>query len=249
MAADLASRVPTYQNALSKLELSTNNLKMLLGLDEATELELSSTFKNDFSETTLADMPNTDLKLVAPELKNLAELVKLNEKAAHLKSKSSTPTLAAFGAWNFVGASKYKTIGGADRFQSVSAIGLSLQIPIDIGGSTQAQHEEAIQDYYQSKLQLILTEKKSNLDLHNATDEFKGLLVTYKANLEAVRLAHSSLILTRSMFESGKLSLSDLNQAEQLLTMQKFQQEATLFSINAVFARIEKWTAKDLGSY
>jgi outer membrane protein TolC len=185
----------------------------------------------------------------SPDLKSLNESVTLNEKVMSLKKKTTTPTLSLFGGWNYVGSSQEAAIGGRDSFQAVSSIGLSLKIPFDIGGSSRAQYEQAVQDHYQTKLQLSKTQKNFNLEIDNALDECQGLLVIYKANLEAVRLAQSSLQLSRSMFESGKLTLTDLNNAELLLSSQKLGQESSVFRINNLLAKIEKLTAKDLGSY
>jgi hypothetical protein len=46
------------------------------------------------------------------------------------------------------------------------------------------------------------------------------------------------------MFASGQVTLTDLNDAELLLTNQRLNKEMTLFNINVTLARIEKLIAE-----
>lgn len=73
--------------------------------------------------------------------------------------------------------------------------------------------------------------------------EYKQYKENLKANIEAVRLAEEAFKQTQEMFASGQATLTDLNDAERLLTNQKLNKEMTLFSINITLARIEKLIA------
>jgi outer membrane protein TolC len=64
-----------------------------------------------------------------------------------------------------------------------------------------------------------------------------------KANIDAVNLAEESFKQSQEMFASGQLTLTDLNDAELLLTNQRLNKETTLFNINITLAEIEKLIA------
>jgi len=73
--------------------------------------------------------------------------------------------------------------------------------------------------------------------------EYQQYKDNLKANIEAVRLAEEAFKQTQDMFASGQVTITDLNDAELLLTNQRLNKEMTLFSINITLARIEKLIA------
>jgi outer membrane protein TolC len=78
------------------------------------------------------------------------------------------------------------------------------------------------------------------LELKKAHLEYEQYKNNFKANIDAVNLAEESFKQTQAMFASGQLSLTDLNDAELLLTNQRLNKETTLFNINITLAKIEK---------
>jgi outer membrane protein TolC len=78
------------------------------------------------------------------------------------------------------------------------------------------------------------------LELKKASLEYKQYKDNLKANIEAVNLAEESFKQTQQMFAAGQVALTDVNDAELLLTNQRLNKEMTLFSINITLARIEK---------
>jgi len=83
---------------------------------------------------------------------------------------------------------------------------------------------------------LLLELKKAYL----AYEQYKENL---KANIDAVNLAEESFKQTQEMFSSGQVTLTDLKDAELLLTNQRLNKETTLFNINITLAKIEKLIA------
>jgi len=63
------------------------------------------------------------------------------------------------------------------------------------------------------------------------------------ANTEAVELAQELFKQAQEMFSSGQVALTDLNDAELLLTNQRLNKEMTLYNINVTLAKIEKLVA------
>jgi outer membrane protein TolC len=60
-----------------------------------------------------------------------------------------------------------------------------------------------------------------------------------------VTLAEESFKIIQEMFEAGQSNLTDLNDAEILLTNQRLRREITMFNIRVTRARVEKLTLRE----
>ncbi|PIW68534.1 MAG: hypothetical protein COW10_02015, partial [Candidatus Omnitrophica bacterium CG12_big_fil_rev_8_21_14_0_65_42_8] len=127
-----------------------------------------------------------------------------------------------------------------DRYISA---GVKIDIPIWEGGLKEAQLSQARSDKEIAILRKKQVEKSLLLELKKAYLEYQQYKDNLKANIEAVRLAEEAFKQTQEMFASGQATLTDLNDAELLLTNQRLNKEMTLFNINITLARIEKLIA------
>jgi len=109
-----------------------------------------------------------------------------------------------------------------------------------------AQLGQAKIDKANDILQLRKTTKELTLDLDNAISEYHAYIDTLEANATAVELARKSFNMTQDLFESGQVSLTDLNDAELQLTNERLSMALTLYNLNATLAKIEKLAVKEL---
>lgn len=241
MSADIAGRVPPLKKTQSTLDLTKRTLKMLIGVDENTELELSDTFIVDFPSYGVDEFLEKMLE-VEPSLRALRTNVNLYRNIESLMWAEYLPVINAFIDYNYLGVSGNWYIGGSN-FQHVATTGLTLSIPIWDGGKTTSVHKQAKVDRMNAELELQKATRGLSLELRNTLAQLNSLKETYEANKESVRLSEQSYRATLDRFRSGEQTAAELNDGEMWLTSTKADKVTTLFEINKLIAKVEKLTA------
>ena len=133
-----------------------------------------------------------------------------------------------------------------DNLNHYVVAGLKVSIPIWAGGEKIAQLNQAKINKENDILQLQKTTKELGLELENAVSEYHAYINTLEANTKAVELAQASFKMIQDLFESGQVTLANLNDAELQLTNQRLSMMLTLYNINTTAAVIEKLAATEL---
>jgi outer membrane protein TolC len=141
---------------------------------------------------------------------------------------------------SYAGGSNEHPFLNNNELDNYSLAGLKLSIPIWEGGAKEAQLSQSKADKEIAVLRKKQLGKNLLLELKKAHLEYEQYKENLKANIEAVNLAEESFKQTQEMFASSQVTLTDLNDAELLLTNQRLNKEMTLFSINITLAKIEK---------
>ena len=129
-----------------------------------------------------------------------------------------------------------------DILDQYGLAGLKVTVPVFTGGETTAKYRQAVRDRENAALALERARENLLLELRNAVSEYHYYLETLKANNRAVDLAGQSFKLTQDLFETGQVTLTDLNDAELQLTGEKLGKVMTLYNINRTLAKIEQLT-------
>ena len=243
MDAEVAGRVPAVNEARTQFDVATETLKKLIDADSVSKIELIGDFSQTYDEfnyeTLLAKMYEDE-----PSLRGLDKTV----ESADAKVKSSIagflPTLSAFSSLDYSrGSTMQAFLRRTEELDRYISAGVKIDIPIWEGGLKEAQLSQARSDKEIAILRKKQVEKSLLLELKKAYLEYQQYKDNLKANIEAVRLAEEAFKQTQEMFASGQATLTDLNDAELLLTNQRLNKEMTLFNINITLARIEKLIA------
>jgi len=242
MDAEVAARVPTVNEARTQFDVAAETLKKLIDANPVSKIELIGDFSQNY--------PDLDYEMIAakmyenePSLKALDKTVESAEAKVKSSIASFFPTLSAFSALDYFGGSKEHAFLRSKELDRYAFAGLKLDIPIWEGGLKEAQLSQARADKEISILKKKQVEKGLLLELKKAYLEYQQYKDNLKANIEAVRLAEEAFKQTQEMFASGQVTLTDLNDAELLLTNQRLNKEMTLFNINITLARIERLIA------
>lgn len=242
MDTEVAVRVPTVNEARTQYDAALETLKKLVDADYSTRIELTEDFREKY-EAYDYDVLVSAMYEYEPFLKSLAKSEAAADANVKSKYASFLPTVSAFTNLNYLGGDDGRAfqIGHAmDRF---AFVGFKVDVPIWEGGRTEAQLRQARADREIARLRVKQFERKFLLELKKASLEYRQYNENLEANLEAVGLSEESFKQTQEMFTSGQASLTDLNDAELLLTNQRINKETTLFNINATLARMEKLVA------
>ncbi|MFA5114982.1 MAG: TolC family protein [Candidatus Omnitrophota bacterium] len=241
MDTEVAARVPTVNEARAQLGMATETLKRVIGTDSSSEIELMDDFKEYYNKLDY-ELLVTAMYEYEPSLKSLAKYMESAEATVKSKNASFLPTVSGFTSWDYLGAPSDSMLNGNES-GSYAFAGLKVSMPIWEGGEKQAQLRQARMDKEIAILQRKQAEKDLLLALKKASLEYRQYTDNLKANIEAVMLAEESFQQTQEMFASGQVTLTDLNDAELLLTNQRLNKEMTLFNINVTLAKIEKLIA------
>jgi outer membrane protein len=241
--ADVASRIPGLKSAESNMDLAKRSLKTLLGLSEEQDIALTDSMISIFPRYELSEA-QAQMKEVEPTLKLLEKKIALSGNIAVLQKSFYYPSIDGFARYSLWGQSE-KAYIGAGNIMNVATLGLKISIPIWNGGETSSIYHQAIVDKMNAELDLQKAKKGYDLELKNSISKYNSLLETYKANEDAVKLGERSYNFSRDRFQSGEVTLMDINDEELRLTSLKLQQILTQYSINETIARIEKLISQE----
>ena len=244
MAADVASRLPSLKNAETQYELALLSLKMLIDVDYERMIELTDEYDQRFPQIELDNLTRS-MNENEPTLRMLNQVIDLNSDLVRAKRASFFPTLVGFSALSYMGSSKSDFFVGRENMGKMFSVGVQLQFPIWSGGQHLSQYKQAVMEKTNAQMRLRKAQRGFELELKNAHTHYYALLETYKANQQAHKLARQSFEMSRNRFQTGQTSITELNDAELMLTNSLLQTQMTLFNISKVGAQIEKLTAKE----
>ncbi|WP_374442304.1 TolC family protein [Epilithonimonas sp.] len=198
-----------------------NALKFYMGMPIEKDIQL---VKEDMEitphllENTLSADNRTEVKVL---LKN-KELLEYNKKATEA-AYYPTVNLTANYNWQGMGE-KFPLVNGSSKgvmWSDYSAIGLGINIPIFNGFATKSKVQQAQIDL--DKINLDIQETKLSLDLayQNAKSQIENSLSTLENQKANVTLAEDVLANTRSNYQYGLATLTDLLDAENSLVQAK----------------------------
>lgn len=242
MDAEVAGRVPTVNEARAQFDVATETLKKLIDADPNSKIELIGDFSGTYDEFDY-EMLLAKMYEQEPSLKSLDKTVESADAKVKSRIASFLPTLSAFSSLDYFGGSKEHAFLQSKELDRYAFAGVKIDIPIWEGGQKEAQLSQARADKEITILRKKQVEKGLLLELKKAYLQYQQYKNNLKANVEAVNLAEESFKQTQEMFASGQATLTDLNDAEFLLTNQRLNKEMTLFNINITLARIEKLIA------
>lgn len=241
MNADIASRLPSLKQAESDYISAIQSMQIILNLQNS-DVRLTDSFVEVFPTYKLEDLRN-HLLIHDPAIKALEETIKLNQHLVAIKKASFYPTIAVFGTYQY-GGDGDKPLVGKDKFQNLSVVGLSLQMPIFNGGITYHQYQQSSIDKTNNELKLQQLKEGLELDLQKTFTEYVYLKEVYQANINSLKLAEQSFKITQDRFKYGRASTMELNDAELMLTRSKLQVIMSLYKINTLIAKIEKLSSQ-----
>lgn len=242
VAADIASRIPAVNNAVANLNSSLETLKRMIGAGANIDIDITDHFTTGYDLVDKQELIKA-MQRNEPSLKAHKKSIDVKESIVKEKMAEFLPDISAFGTLDKKGAGGEYDVGNGNLY-TYGAAGLKVSLPLWEGGRRVQELKEARIDKENAVLNLEKVNKDLLLELDTAIvvyNEFVGTLDSYE---DAVRLAEQSFKLSQDMFHSGHISVTDLNDAELLLTREKLNREKTLFNISTTLAKIEKLVIK-----
>ncbi len=240
ISADIAARLPVVNNARAEYHSALETLKVAIGLESPQEIELAQGFDADFPELERESLALA-LYNNQPVIKALAKAIEVNKDIVISKRAEYLPEIAAFATWNHKGYGDDYDVG-QDNLYDYGVAGVKIDVPIWTGGETHAELQQARIDKRNAELDYQKGKETYLLELDKSLAEYREYVKTLAAHEEAVRWARESFDYSQELFRSGRISITDLNDAEWQLTNEKMNRVMTLFNLHKTLAKIERLT-------
>lgn len=215
---NIETNIKQSNNGIAQAE---NALKFYMGMPIETKIQL---VREDMEVTPhlLEDMISTDNRTEVKVLLKNKELLEYQKKATEA-AYYPTVNLTANYNWQGLGPKFPLTNGKSEGvyWSDYSAIGLGIKIPIFNGFATKAKVQQNQIEI--DKLEADLKDTKLGLDqaYQNAKSQIENSLASIENQKANVELAESVLADTKSNYQYGLATLTDLLDAENSLVQAK----------------------------
>jgi len=230
-------------SAQSAVNMSKLQLKMLLGLDMFTELEVEGSL-DAFEKNMFADMLSID----TTSLKLNTDLTQFDIKSKQLdhtlkiQKSSWWPTLAASFSYQYMSMTND---GSALNFFPMSNAAVQLSIPIFQGGARLYKEKQLKIQMDQMKDQRDNLRRTLEMQAITFLDNIKKSIEKIDSNKEGLRQAEKAVSISQKMYDVGSSTYLDLSNAELAFIQAGLMYNQFIFDYLSAKADLEKLLSKD----
>ncbi len=209
------------QQLINAVELSKNALKFYMGIPIETPIELEEKTiepKPELLAQTADLNSRTELKVLDKQ----RELLVYNKKATEAYLYPTVGLQGNYG-WYSTG-SKFPWTNGLSNgvnWSQFASVALQVKIPIFTGGQTKSQIAQAQIDIESLDQDIANTKLSLDLDYKNAISNIENSLINLQSMKDNVALAERVESNSKSNYQYGLATLTDLLDAQNALTQAK----------------------------
>ena len=226
---------PNVSSAENAVLLATWQLKAVMGIDLDTEVEVVGNL-NDYTEMMLTPYASEDDLSGNSSLLQLDIQDRMLESTLRMQKRQYIPTLAASINYN------YSAMGDDElRWFPSSTAALSLSIPVFDG----LQKHYAIKQTKVTRNMLADTERNLRIAIRNFNDQMALCVKNYEAANATVGIAQKSYDISEKMFEVGKATQVELNDAQVSLMQAQLTQAQAVYNFMVTKASLDELIGKE----
>lgn len=230
---------PNVSSAENAVLLATWQLKAVMGIALDTEVEVVGDL-NDYTSALLAPYVSED------DLSNNSSLLQLDiqdrmlESTIRMQKRQYLPTLAANINYN------YSAMGDEElRWFPSSTAAVSLSIPIFDGFQKHYNILQTRKTRDMLSLQREDTERNLRIAIRNYNDQMALCIKNYQAANATVEIAQKSYDISAKMYEVGKATLVELNDAQLALQQAQLTQAQAVYNFMVTKASLDELIGKE----
>ena len=230
---------PNVSSAENAVLLATWQLKAVMGIDLNTEVEVVGDL-NDYTNQLLAPYVSEE------DLSNNSSLLQLGiqgrmlESTIKMQKKQYIPTLAANINYN------YSAMGDDElRWFPSSTAAVSLSIPIFDGLQKHFNIKQSKINKSMLDLQREDTERNLRIAIRNYNDQMALCIKNYQAANATVGIAQKSYDISEKMYEVGKATMVELNDAQVALMQSQLTQAQAVYNFMVAKASLDELIGKE----
>lgn len=219
---------PSVVSAKNAINLSTLQLKVLLGLEPMLGISVDGNLK-DYEMSMFARMarPNPNDLTNNTTLKQLDLNKNVLNKTLELQRTNFMPTLAASFQYVYTSMNNDFKINHY-RWNPYSTFGLSLSVPLFKGSNFTKMKQTKIQ-LMQLSENRINTERQLAMQATTYLDNMSASTEQVVSNKEAVLQAEKGRLIAEKRYEVGKGTILELNSSEVALTQSKLTYNQSIY--------------------
>ena len=230
---------PSVSSAENAVLLATWQLKAVMGIDLGTEVEVVGNL-NDYTEEMLTPYASEEDLSGNSSLLQLDIQDRMLESTLRMQKTQYIPTRAASINYN------YSAMGDDElRWFPSSTAALSLSIPVFDG----LQKHYAIKQTKVTRNMLALqredTERNLRIAIRNFNDQMALCVKNYEAANATVGIAQKSYDISEKMFEVGKATQVELNDAQVSLMQAQLTQAQAVYDFMVTKASLDELIGKE----
>ena len=243
--ANVASAIPNVYNAESSVILALWQLKAVMGVDLEMNIDISGALE-DYAGHMFYDIHqnddfsldrNTTMRQLAIQADQLASAVKM-QKYAYLPTLSLAFSYSMNAMTNDFKFSQYK-------WTPYSYVALSLNIPIFSGGKRHAAVRSSQIQAESLELRRSDTERQLKIAIRSYLNTMETNMKSYASSQEAESLARKAYDISQRSYNVGKSTLTDLHDAELVLTQARLGTCQAIFNLINAKASLEQLLGND----
>jgi len=230
---------PNVSSAENAVLLATWQLKAVMGIDLETEVQVVGDL-NDYTEQMLTPYVSEEDISSNSSLLQLDIQDRMLESTLRMQKKQYLPILAASINYN------YSAMGDDElRWFPSSTAALSLSIPVFDG----FQKHNAIKQTKVTRNMLALqredAERNLRIAIRNFNDQMALCIKNYQAANATVEIAQKSYDISEKMYEVGKATLVELNDAQVALQQSQLTQAQAVYNFMVTKASLDELIGKE----
>lgn len=229
---------PEVYSAENAIVLAIWQLKAIMGIDLATELDVEGKL-SDYTDELIASTLNANDTVSFENNTNLLQLRLQDEmlsRTIKMTKFQYIPTLSASFAYN------HNAMGNTFdmSWNPYSVVALSLNIPIFDGFSKRNNIRQYKKTQDILRLNIEDTERNLNIALENYRDKMNTSVKRYTAAEATLEMAQKSYNISEKMYELGKATLVELNDAQLALTQAQLTMSQAIYQYMTNKAAIDE---------
>ena len=230
---------PNVSSAENAVLLATWQLKAVMGIDLDTEVEVVGDL-NDYTNEMLAPYVSEDDLSNNSTLQQFDIQGRMLESTIRMQKKQYLPTLAASINYNY-------SAMGDDKLSwfPSSTAALSLSIPVFDGFQKRYNIKQSKVTKSMLDLQREDTERSLRIGIRNYNDQMALCIKNYEAANATVAIAQKSYDISEKMYEVGKATLVELNDAQVALMQAQLTQAQAVYNFMVAKASLDELIGKE----
>jgi len=235
---------PNVVSARNGVALAKLQLKVLMGLDADTEIEIVGNLKDYEGEITERTARAGELSLAEnSDLKQLDLNAELLSRNLSLQKTNFLPTVGAAYNYTFTSMNNNFDIAHYRWFPS-SSIALSVSIPLFKASNFPKMKQTRIQ-MEQLRETRINTERLLYMQMSSFLDNMSASAEQLASNKESVLQAEKGRLIATKRYEVGKGTILELNDSEVALTQSQLTYNQSIYDYLIAKADLEKVLGND----
>ncbi len=231
---------PNVTSAENAMMLTAWQLKALIGIDLDKEIEVIGQLSDYEQELLEGSAYNSDLSSNS-SLKQMEIQNRMLDANIRMLKFQYIPTLAASFAYNYVAMGDTFDM----NWSPYSTVAVSLNIPIFDGLSKHFNIKQMKKTKETLNLQIEDTQRNLNIAVKNFNDQMTVCMKNYTAAKSAVEVAEKSYKISEKMYEVGKATLVELNDAQLAYTQSLLNMNQSIYNFMVAKTSLEELMGKE----